>query len=967
MPRIPVYDSRAAAPGPISGLGTELAAPGRALTRLGGAVAGFGDDLARHAARKRAVEGMRRAASDGEHGEPRDEAVPVPGADLPGGQDDAAREAADDVRAVLDHANDDARLAVTRADALQQASLDSDPEQRPARALAYFDAAIESLLAQSDDPALRQRRQALAQAHREVLVQRLAQRRSGALAAPLNGKLAAALDTYAEAVHRDRAMLAALLKKGADTITESARLAGLGPGHIEAMTKAWVRQAHLALVEGTIARDPGLALASLESGELDEALGNDAALTARLIRQARNAVAVAAAAERQRARTQRQRFDLHMTEHLERIRKTGRGDPAAEASAEAVLDPDALAAFRDEVAAAEAHHAARRTYAFMTAEEIAADIGGTAAGAGPQGGGPRDPDNRQSDRRTRRAARDEVLAERAADPAGWAMRDETVAEAFAAAEDALASAAPGTPEMARAEADFRRALALRERVQRAMGETPRLLTEAARDALAAELEGLSPPERLARIGALRRRYGDAFDALARELAGRIAPDTAGLLEHADDPVLTRALARGMATEGVRDSGARELPLPLARGALDKSRLEDKQLYRLVTDGRIQRVVYDRKADALVPAPGESGAVGAEPGRAAASEGAEGADTGATELEPRDLALPTGPEDDKPKGGKPQADEAGSDDKEEDGSGIAHVPPSPGEAQRNKTEAVGNWLKLAEIRSFKIPSTWKELPRTPDGSIDRGMLEDRQVYHVLGTDGTRSAWEWNEKNRAFMPFRRRTPAFSLDGMHELIGAQVRQTADGRPIYNMEQDRINAINWGVDAVFEVADNPAADDTDPLQAPLVAGYARATVARHSATIDRLADERDVDPDLVKAIMYREQAAGPLQPAADLIRVGDTVSPMGVNPQLWGELVDEGADPYDSETNIAAAMTLIRHIEDRLEDPAPEKIATLYNSLAKEAVSNYGARVGRYYREKPWIREDSAASLPQDINFAP
>ncbi len=946
MPRIPVYDSRASAPGPIPGLGSELAAPGRALTRLGGAVIGFGDDLARHAARTRAVEQMRRAASDGEHGEPRDESVFVPGADLPGGQDDAVKETGDDVRAVLDHANDDARLAVTRADALQQASRDSDPEQRPARALAYFDAATESLLAQSGDPALRQRRQALAQAHREVLVQRLAQRRNGELAATLNGKLTAALDTYAQAVHRDPAMLAALLKKGADTIADAARLAGLGPGHIAAMTKAWVRKAHLALVEGTIARDPGLALASLKRGELAEALGDDAALTARLIRQAENAVAVAEAAERQQVRTQQQLFELRKVEHLSRIRKTGRGDPAAEASAEAVLDPEALAAFRDEVAAAEAHHAARRTYEFMTAQEIDADIGGKAPG-----GGPDEPDEPDDDRRTRRAARDEVLAERAADPAGWAMRDGTVAEAFAAAEDALASAAPGTPEMARAEADFRRALALRVRVQRAMGETPRLLSEAERDALAAELEALPPGERLARIAALRRRYGAHYAVLEQELAGRIAPDTGTLMAWAGDPILAGALARGMDRDGVAFRGARGLPLPLVGGTLDKSRLEDRQLYQFMTDGRIQRVVYDRKSDALVPAP----------------ENVEDADTEATEGAPRDLALSIGPEGDAANVGKPQAGEAGSDDEEEDGSGFAHVPLSPAEAQRNKTEAVGRWLKLAEIRSFKIPSTWKELPRTPDGGIDRGALEDRQVYHVLEVEGPRSAWEWNETERAFMPFRRRTPAFSIDGMHELIGVPVRRAPDGRPIYNMEQDRINAIIWGVDAVFEVADNPKADDKDPLQAPLVAGYARATVARHGATIERLASEHDVDPDLVKAIMYREQAAGPLQSAADLIRAGDTVSPMGVNPEIWGGLVDEGADPYDATTNIAAAVTLIRHIADRLEDPTPEKIGTLYNGLAKEAVSDYGARVGRYYRDKPWLRGDSAASLPQDINFAP
>jgi len=219
----------------------------------------------------------------------------------------------------------------------------------------------------------------------------------------------------------------------------------------------------------------------------------------------------------------------------------------------------------------------------------------------------------------------------------------------------------------------------------------------------------------------------------------------------------------------------------------------------------------------------------------------------------------------------------------------------------------------------------------------------------------------------MPFRGKTIAFSIDGMHELIGVPVQRAPDGRPIYNMEQDRINAIVWGIDAVFEVADNPDAEASDPLQARLVAGYAKATVSAHSATIERLAKDHDVDPDLVKAIMYREQAAGPLQPAADVVRIGDTISPMGVNPDIWGELARKGSDFYDAATNIEVAVTLIRRIEDRLADPTPEKIATLYNGLAKETVSDYGARVGRYYRDKPWLHEGSADSPPQDANFAP
>ena len=64
----------------------------------------------------------------------------------------------------------------------------------------------------------------------------------------------------------------------------------------------------------------------------------------------------------------------------------------------------------------------------MTAAEIEADIAQQAPG-----GGPRDTDERAAAHAIRKETRDEILSARAADPAGWAMRDDDVAAAFVAA------------------------------------------------------------------------------------------------------------------------------------------------------------------------------------------------------------------------------------------------------------------------------------------------------------------------------------------------------------------------------------------------------------------------------------------------------------------------------------------------------------------------------------------------------
>jgi hypothetical protein len=244
MPRIPVYNSRVSAPGPIPGLGSDLAAPGRALTRLGGAIVGFGEDLARNAARDKAAEEMAAARAealpetDVDHYERQGGSDGSRESGDPVVQDEPSREAQADVLTALDSANDDALFSVMRADALHQASLDSDPAQLAERALAYFDATAGKLIQETADPARRTRRQAMARDHRAVLAKR-GKQRGGRLMVPLlNKRLAGALRGYANAVRRDPAMLAAMLNNGAEAIAESAALAGLGEERTQDMMRA---------------------------------------------------------------------------------------------------------------------------------------------------------------------------------------------------------------------------------------------------------------------------------------------------------------------------------------------------------------------------------------------------------------------------------------------------------------------------------------------------------------------------------------------------------------------------------------------------------------------------------------------------------------------------------------------------------------------------------------------------------
>ena len=245
----------------------------------------------------------------------------------------------------------------------------------------------------------------------------------------------------------------------------------------------------------------------------------------------------------------------------------------------------------------------------MTPAEIEADIARRAEG-GPAGneaniaqraeGGPANIDRRDGDQRAaghalRTAIRDEILAARATDPAGWAMRDDAVAATFTAAQEN-----PDNPALASNANQQRLAL------QREMGiAQPRLLSDAERDEIAGQLAHATPADRPAIIADLRARYGPQYDGLVKELSGRVAPDTGVLMAHAGDSPLTGALARGMAMDSVEFTGARVLTLPMIDGKLDSSRLEDKQLYTFMAGDRVVSVIYDRKADALAPALAEA--------------------------------------------------------------------------------------------------------------------------------------------------------------------------------------------------------------------------------------------------------------------------------------------------------------------------------------------------------------------------
>lgn len=153
------------------------------------------------------------------------------------------------------------------------------------------------------------------------------------------------------------------------------------------------------------------------------------------------------------------------------------------------------------------------------------------------------------------------------------------------------------------------------------------------------------------------------------------------------------------------------------------------------------------------------------------------------------------------------------------------------------------------------------------------------------------------------------------------------------------------------FKYTPSGNADPTSPFWEDRERGI--DAIKKHSDTIESLAKKHGIDPDLVKSIMFMENARGHFYGAndlADTLGLSDTIMPMNINPEIWGGLIGKEPDFNDPTQNIEAATILIKRISDRLENPTPEAIASIWNYLGRETPNDLGAYVQTIYDSKMW-----------------
>jgi soluble lytic murein transglycosylase-like protein len=270
------------------------------------------------------------------------------------------------------------------------------------------------------------------------------------------------------------------------------------------------------------------------------------------------------------------------------------------------------------------------------------------------------------------------------------------------------------------------------------------------------------------------------------------------------------------------------------------------------------------------------------------------------------------------------------------------------SQQQASEAAENLLTKVLSPLFASPNT-SSVPKAQS----LAQLPNANDEGVVPAQETRPGSPTSD------PQRRRSHREAEDrSMERLVPYRVIDLPDGSPsarsagpILFRRQDRKASIIANTPGRIVVKENPDSSGEEPLHAFHAAG--QAAVELFDPIIRREAARLGVDANLVRAIMYVENAQG--QYGKPFEGVGaKSILPMNIRYDTWAGLGFSERDFFDATMNIRAGATLIRRILDRLDEPTVSKVATLYNSLPKDSVSDYGARVAEVYRARAWERKD-------------
>jgi len=151
------------------------------------------------------------------------------------------------------------------------------------------------------------------------------------------------------------------------------------------------------------------------------------------------------------------------------------------------------------------------------------------------------------------------------------------------------------------------------------------------------------------------------------------------------------------------------------------------------------------------------------------------------------------------------------------------------------------------------------------------------------------------------------------------------------------------------FVVTPNKDADGAEPIYE--IAAF--SDVNRYGSIIDEVSKKTGTDARLIRAIMYMETTHGYYDAPMSLFGKNKSILPMNINADYWGDTFGSRDSLKKPNNNIKAGAEMLIRIRSYLPQGATiAQIATLYNNINANQVSNYGARVQKIYEKQPWLK---------------
>lgn len=241
--------------------------------------------------------------------------------------------------------------------------------------------------------------------------------------------------------------------------------------------------------------------------------------------------------------------------------------------------------------------------------------------------------------------------------------------------------------------------------------------------------------------------------------------------------------------------------------------------------------------------------------------------------------------------------------------------------------------------------------------------DEPARDVFGDEPEFLGWGIGQPNLPEPPVPNGAPRYRLattaPEWGRLGGAGVEPPAGSLPQIDGGDARQANILAGAPGVFGFSLDPPDPALGQWQVHERGDIGRDEVRKHDrhGLIEEEAARVGIDSDLIRAVMYQENARGHYWGGSWLweqLGWADSILPMNIQPDRWRELGIDEDSAYDARTNIRAGARLLRAIVDRLPDPTPAKVASIWNDGKRTTVSEFGARVGRTYLAKPWLDAD-------------